>query len=107
MIEIFYTTPDERKAAVVLQEALGHIMKHDDHNVGPNGEHRLEFAEVEWRVPQEKSLEQLAAVTDAADSLVTDIDAAFLARTTALTASEKTSMRDKIVKVISKAQGNT
>ena len=38
---VFYTTDEEKQAALILANSQDKRMVHDDHNVGPNGEHRL------------------------------------------------------------------
>lgn len=45
------------------------------------------------------------AIAAAAADVVTEIDKAFIARTTPLTAGEKTAIRDKVVSLIGRAQG--
>jgi len=48
---VFYTTQQEKRQALGLANSRGKRMVHDDHNVGPEGEHRLTFGEPPGKSP--------------------------------------------------------
>ena len=84
-----------------LYEEAG-VLKVRDHILGAVVLPEPEETE-QWRVTKPKP-DPAIAISAAAADVVAEIDKAFTVRATPLTATEKSSMRDKMVALIAKAQ---
>ena len=73
---VFYTTTEEKQSALAAANREGKRAVHDDHYVGPNGEHQLTFgASPGSRSPSAKELrlEQLRAKRQVRAMTIDDI----------------------------------